>query len=68
MLESLDYWAGILFKQKIGELISLMNSAVPNFFWHQEPILWKRIFPRARVERGWFGMIQEHYIYWALYF
>ena len=34
MLESLDYWAGILFKQKIGELISLMNSAVPNFFWH----------------------------------
>lgn len=52
MLENLDYWLGILFKQKIGEQISLMNSAVPNLFWHQEPILWKRIFPRARGGGG----------------
>lgn len=55
MLENLDYWVDILFKQKVGELMSLMNSAVPSLFWHEEPILWKRIFPQARVEGGGLG-------------
>lgn len=32
MLENLDYWLGILFKQKIGEQISLMNSAPGTHF------------------------------------
>lgn len=60
MLENLDYWLGILFKQKIGEQISLMNSAPGTHFVEKNF--------SAGQGRGWFGMIQEHYIYWTLYF
>ena len=36
-------------------------------FWHQGPISWKTIFPRTGGWEGGLGMIQEHYIYCALY-
>ena len=61
MLEDLDYWVDILFKQKIGEQISLMNSAPGTHFVEKN-------FSAGHGGGGWFGMIQEHYVYWALYF
>ena len=37
--------------------------------WHQGPVSWKTIFSmdQGSVGEG-FGMTQEHYIHWALYF
>ena len=36
-------------------------------FWHQKPVLQKKIFPRSRGMDG-FRIIQVHYIYCTFYF
>ena len=43
-------------------------SSGPQTFWHRGPFSWKTIFPRMGPEGDGFGMIQEHYMYCALYF
>ena len=43
------------------------SSRGPQPFYHQGLVSWKTIFPQPEEEDG-FGMIQEHYIYCALYF
>ena len=46
--------------------LAATNGNVPQTFWHQGPDPWKTILPQTRVGYG-LGMIQEHYIYCALY-
>ena len=48
-----------------GGLLHLMQQSPT--FWHQGLILWETIFPRMGWEED-FRMIQENYIYCALYF
>ena len=48
---------------------SVKQCTGPQSLWHQGLVLWKTVFPQMGKGMGdGFRMIQEHYIYCALYF
>ena len=49
-------------------LLILCSPSGPQPFWHQEPVSWKTISPWTKDSGHDLGMIQVHYIYYALYF
>ena len=49
-------------------VLLMVWSSGPLPFWQQRLVSRRTISPLTRIEQGWLGMIQEHYIYCALYF